>query len=141
MQNIVFQFLAFLHFSLPLFPTFLSVCFPIKPILSVQLGLSPNLFDSIGQFLFAQFAFPHNHDFPSLCFKKRVVTQVSFPIGLDLLDPELAVALGLNISVAAFVAMPETSVHKDTSAVFCKNNVRTSRKALDVDSVSIPSVE
>ena len=73
--------------------------------------------------------------------QKRVVTQVSFPIGLDLLDPELAVALGLNISVATFVAMPETSVHKDTSAVFCKNNVRTSRKALDVDSVSIPSVE
>ena len=124
--------LPFLH-RLPLLPIRFSGLPSILQSLPESLSiLADFLCDAINRFVqnrFLQLALPDDDDRPAFRFQLTPHLLVSLLISCYFRHPEISIGLGDSVILAALVAVPETTMHKNHGAVFRENDVRGARKA------------
>ena len=93
-------------------------------------------FNCFLQFTFLKLALPYYDNKPSLCFQLPPHFLISFLIARNLGNPEIGVGFRDCIILAAFVAMPETTVNKNDRPIFRKNDIGFSWKTFVVQSIA-----
>ncbi len=83
----------------------------------------------IQDFRISGFTFPYDERIPPGCDKSGHDPAVPCAVLLEFLLPELRIGLGRGGVAAAFMAMPEASVHEDDLPAAGENQVGVARKA------------
>lgn len=81
-------------------------------------------------------AFPDHEDLPTLLPKIPPISAISFPVLFEFLNPEVTIRGRRGRSLAG-VPMPETTMNENDLLQSRKNQVRTSRKFLHMEPISV----
>ena len=83
-----------------------------------------------------QFAFPYHDRVPAHFSQFVHYLKIPLLIAQNLILPELGIRFRHDVVFAAFMSVPEASVHEDAGAVFAQHDVRFSWQAWMVEPVS-----
>ena len=86
--------------------------------------------------LWFNLTFPNAYYSPSGEFEINIVGIVTSNIHRDLMSPEINIRLWQTEILAPLMPMPKTSIDKNHSLIFSKDNIRRSRQPFVVDTIT-----
>jgi hypothetical protein len=89
------------------------------------------------QFAFFCLALPDNFNTPAQLDKLMYVVLIILYIFFKFAQPEIAAAFGAIGVTATQMSMPETTMNKNGSPVFCQHNIRPARQGIVMQSETI----